>query len=220
MATSFTADDAQAQIAALRKQVNQLMGEHVTPALSDAADRAQAVAQPGARLHARAGGRRGRAGARPSADRDRARRRGGLRARPLRPLTRVRTVDLGRTAAQAELLRIKRLIRRQVMRAVWGAVAAVFADRRAGDGPRGGLFALVPLAVAPIWAAVVVLAFDLIVLLIFGLMARAAQPDGSRPRPRACATRPWSRCGRAWRSRSAQPGEPAARSRGAEERGA
>ena len=45
MATSYTADDAQAQIAALRKQVNQLMGEHVTPVLSDAADRAQVVAK-------------------------------------------------------------------------------------------------------------------------------------------------------------------------------
>ena len=45
MAASFTADDAQAQIAALRKQVSQLMGEHVTPALSDAADRAQVAAR-------------------------------------------------------------------------------------------------------------------------------------------------------------------------------
>ena len=45
MASSYSVDDAQAQIAALRKQVNQLMGEHVTPALSDAADRAQNVAK-------------------------------------------------------------------------------------------------------------------------------------------------------------------------------
>ncbi len=45
MASSYSVDDAQSQIAALRKQVNQLMGEHVTPALSDAADRAQTVAR-------------------------------------------------------------------------------------------------------------------------------------------------------------------------------
>ncbi len=45
MASSYSVDDAQAQITALRKQVNQLMGEHVTPALSDAADRAQNVAK-------------------------------------------------------------------------------------------------------------------------------------------------------------------------------
>lgn len=44
MAASYTVDDAQAQITALRKQVNQLMGTHVTPVLSDAADRAQVAA--------------------------------------------------------------------------------------------------------------------------------------------------------------------------------
>ena len=38
----------------------------------------------------------------------------------------MRTVDLGRTAAQAELVRLKRMVHRQAMRAVWGAVAAVF----------------------------------------------------------------------------------------------
>ena len=43
MAMSFSADDAQAQIAALRKQVNQLMDDRVTPALSEYADRAQKV---------------------------------------------------------------------------------------------------------------------------------------------------------------------------------
>ncbi len=45
MAATSTADDAQAQINALRKQVNQLMGERVTPVLQDAADRAQATAK-------------------------------------------------------------------------------------------------------------------------------------------------------------------------------
>jgi ElaB/YqjD/DUF883 family membrane-anchored ribosome-binding protein len=43
MTMSFTADDAQAQIASLRKQVNQLMDERVSPAISDFADRAQKV---------------------------------------------------------------------------------------------------------------------------------------------------------------------------------
>lgn len=45
MATTFSADDAQAQISALRKQVNQLMGDRVTPVLQDAADRAQTTAR-------------------------------------------------------------------------------------------------------------------------------------------------------------------------------
>ena len=40
-----TAQDAQSQIAALRKQVKQLMSERVSPALSDAASRAQYATQ-------------------------------------------------------------------------------------------------------------------------------------------------------------------------------
>jgi ElaB/YqjD/DUF883 family membrane-anchored ribosome-binding protein len=42
---SYSTEDAQDQINALRKQVNQLMGDRVTPALHDAADRAQNVAK-------------------------------------------------------------------------------------------------------------------------------------------------------------------------------
>ena len=45
MAMSFSADDAQAQIASLRKQVNQLMDERLAPALSDAASRANQAAK-------------------------------------------------------------------------------------------------------------------------------------------------------------------------------
>ena len=44
MAITYT-EDAQAQINALRKQVNQLMGDKVTPVLQDAADRAQTTAR-------------------------------------------------------------------------------------------------------------------------------------------------------------------------------
>ena len=40
-----TAQDAQSQIAALRKQVNQLMSDRVSPALSDAASKAQYAGQ-------------------------------------------------------------------------------------------------------------------------------------------------------------------------------
>ena len=40
-----TAQDAQSQIAALRKQVNELMSQRVSPALSDAANKAQYATQ-------------------------------------------------------------------------------------------------------------------------------------------------------------------------------
>lgn len=42
-----TADDAKTQIAQLRKQVESLMSDRVTPALADAADRAEHVARQG-----------------------------------------------------------------------------------------------------------------------------------------------------------------------------
>jgi ElaB/YqjD/DUF883 family membrane-anchored ribosome-binding protein len=47
LASTFneTAQDAQSQIAALRKQVNELMSDRVNPALSEAATRAQQMTQ-------------------------------------------------------------------------------------------------------------------------------------------------------------------------------
>ena len=88
----------------------------------------------------------------------------------------MRTVDLGRTAAQAELLRIKRLISRQVMRVVWGVVAAVF-----------GIALLVMVHVlacelldlaVPSWAsALIVLGFDAVVAILFVVLALRGAPD-------------------------------------------
>jgi hypothetical protein len=88
----------------------------------------------------------------------------------------VRTVELGRTAAQAELLRIKRLIRRQAKRGVWGAVAAVFAIAVLVMIHVVAFMILAPL-VTPVWSAVIVLAFDLVMLAIFGVMAASSKPD-------------------------------------------
>ncbi len=88
----------------------------------------------------------------------------------------MRTVDLGRTAAQAELLRIKRLISRQVMRVAWGVVAAVF-----------GIALLVMVhvlacelldLVLPPWAsALIVLAFDAVLAIVFVVLALRGAPD-------------------------------------------
>ncbi len=88
----------------------------------------------------------------------------------------MRTVELGRTAAQAELLRIKRLFRRQAMRGVWGAIAAVFAIAVLVMVHVVAFMVLAP-PLTPVWAAVVVLAFDLVMLVIFGVMAATSKPD-------------------------------------------
>ena len=45
MARSYSIDDAQAQIDALRKQVNSMVDDRVTPAFQDAANRANQAAR-------------------------------------------------------------------------------------------------------------------------------------------------------------------------------
>jgi hypothetical protein len=90
----------------------------------------------------------------------------------------VRTTRLARLAAEAEILLIRREIRTLINRAIYGAVAAVF-----------GLFLLSALHVlaymalrqygglGPVVAAAIILAVDLIVTLVFSLLARGAMRD-------------------------------------------
>ena len=87
----------------------------------------------------------------------------------------MRTIDLGRTAAQAELLRFKLLLKRQAMRGVWGAVAAVFAIAVLVMVHVVIFMLLVPL-ITPIWSAVAVLVLDAVFLLVFGLIAAKSAP--------------------------------------------
>jgi hypothetical protein len=90
----------------------------------------------------------------------------------------VRTTRLARLAAEAEILLIRREIRTLINRAIYGAVAAVF-----------GLFLLSAVHVlaymalrqygglGPVVAAAIILAVDLIVTLVFSLLARGAMRD-------------------------------------------
>ena len=89
----------------------------------------------------------------------------------------MRTVDLGRTAAQAEVVRLKRLIHRQIMRAVWGAVAVVFVIAVLVMIHVVAYFALVPALLSPLLGAVALLVFDIVVAAIFGLLAKSGAPD-------------------------------------------
>ncbi len=89
----------------------------------------------------------------------------------------MRTVDLGRTAAQAELVRLKRLVRRQAKRAIWGAVAAVFLIAVLVMVHIVIYMAIVPALLSPLLGAVAVLVLDLVLLAIFGLMAKGGAPD-------------------------------------------
>ncbi len=89
----------------------------------------------------------------------------------------MRTAELGRTAAQAEFLRIKRLVRRQAMRAVWAAVASVFVIAMLVMIHVIAYFALVPATLSPLLGAVALFGFDLVVTVIFGIMAMRSAPD-------------------------------------------
>jgi len=88
----------------------------------------------------------------------------------------VKTVDLGRAAAAAEVLLLKRMVQRQVMRAVYGAVAAVFLI---------GVLVLLHIVVfyalgpylGPLADSAVLLAIDLVIAIVCGVLAMRNTPD-------------------------------------------
>lgn len=88
----------------------------------------------------------------------------------------MRLVRLGKIAAQAEVLRLRRFVHRQIRRGIYGAVAGVFAL---------GLLAWLHIALAlwlaslmaPPWAALIVAGVDLTIMAIFGLLAASNSPD-------------------------------------------
>ena len=87
----------------------------------------------------------------------------------------MRSVELARAAAQAEALYLRRMAQRQAVRGVFGAVAAVF-----------GLAILVMVHVliyviligyvSPPIAAVILLALDLVLAIVFAVLARRDEP--------------------------------------------
>lgn len=88
----------------------------------------------------------------------------------------MRTVDLAKVAASAEALRLRRIARRQGMRAAYGGGAAVF-----GVGVLVLLHvvayhAMVP-SLTPLTASLVLLAFDLVVAAVLGYLAMSNKPD-------------------------------------------
>ncbi len=90
----------------------------------------------------------------------------------------MRTVRLARVAAQAEILLVRRIISGVVRRAILGVVAAVFAL-----GVLILLHVIIVMALEqfahlmPIASVAIVLAVDLIIAVIFGLMANGTIAD-------------------------------------------
>ena len=88
----------------------------------------------------------------------------------------MKTVDLGRAAANAEVLRLKRMIGRQVTRAVLGVVAVVFLIGALILLHVVGYVALAPY-LTPLEDSAVLLALDLVIAIICGVLAMRNSPD-------------------------------------------
>jgi hypothetical protein len=88
----------------------------------------------------------------------------------------MKTLDLARAAAQAEGLRLRRLVRRQAMRAVFGAVCVVFLLAALVLLHAVAFTALAPY-LTPLQDSAVLLGGDLVVAVIFGLLAARDTPD-------------------------------------------
>jgi hypothetical protein len=90
----------------------------------------------------------------------------------------VRPLRLARVAAQAEVLVVRRQVAGYARRAIWGAVAAVFAM---GVLILAHIIAYLALRqyaqFAPIPAAAIVLGVDLVITIIFAAMASGTAPD-------------------------------------------
>lgn len=87
----------------------------------------------------------------------------------------LRVVQLGKVAAQAEKLRLQSLVSRQIHRAIYAAIAAVFLLALLVVIHVAVGLALTP-AVGALYATLIVGAFDLVVALVLGGIALFSKP--------------------------------------------
>jgi hypothetical protein len=88
----------------------------------------------------------------------------------------MRTVRLARIAAEAEALRLRRIARRTAFRAVYAVILVVFAVAALTMvHVTGWLYAARNLG--PVTAALIVLGVDVVLCIIFGVLAARSSPD-------------------------------------------
>jgi hypothetical protein len=88
----------------------------------------------------------------------------------------VRAVSLVRVAAEAELLRIQHMLKRQGMRAAFGMIAALFAIGVLVLGNVAG-WQVLRLYVQPINATLILLGINLVVMSVFAALAARSSPS-------------------------------------------
>ncbi len=89
----------------------------------------------------------------------------------------MRSVELAKIAASAEALRLRQMAKRQGMRGAYGAGAAVFAIALLVMVHVVIYHLLTPGYVTPLVASLIILALDLVVAAVLGLMAKSDKPN-------------------------------------------
>lgn len=87
----------------------------------------------------------------------------------------MRPVRLARTAAQAEGLRLQRLVRRHLLRVVYAVIALIFLVAALGVGHVVG-WMLLRVRMTDLQALLVLLGGDALLLIVFGLLAAVSHP--------------------------------------------
>jgi hypothetical protein len=90
----------------------------------------------------------------------------------------MRAVNLAKVAAEAEILRIRHMLKRQGMRAAFGLVAVLFALGMLVLAHVAG-WQVLRLYVPPIYATLILFGVDLVVAAIFGILAARSSPSGA-----------------------------------------
>ena len=89
----------------------------------------------------------------------------------------MRTLRLARIAAEAEGLRLRQMAKRRAVQAGMGAVAAVFVICALAVAHFSAWLALVKVIPDPLYAALIVLAIDLVIAGILGFLATRSSPN-------------------------------------------
>jgi 6,7-dimethyl-8-ribityllumazine synthase len=87
----------------------------------------------------------------------------------------MRSISLLRVAAEAELMRLRAMLARQGRRAAFGAVAVIFVLVVLVLGEVAG-WQVLRLYVAPISATLILLGIDLVIAVVFGVLALRSSP--------------------------------------------
>jgi hypothetical protein len=88
----------------------------------------------------------------------------------------MRVVNLGRIAAEAELLRVRQMLKRQGMRAAFGAVAAIFV-LSVLTLANVAAWQVLRLYLDPIYATLILLGVNLVMAIVFGVLAMKSTPS-------------------------------------------